>query len=495
MMDKYIIGLDVGTTATKGVLYDQNGKEIANFCQGYPLIQDELGKAEEGPKLIFDAVQNVLYVLSQQIDGKIAAISWSSQMHSLIGLDEHFRLLTNSITWADNRASKIVNEAKKSGLAQAIYEKTGMPIHPMAPIYKLLWLKQERTDLFSQVRYWADIKSYLIYRLTQQFICDFPMAAGMGMLNSKTLTWDESILKQAGIIKEQLPKLAKPESIVAGIIPEYQQKLGLSSDTKVVLGASDGYLSTIGVNVLNNQNFALNIGTSGAIRTLHQKPLIEKQARVFCYTTGKKDFLLGAPVNNGGIVLQWAKQILLEPNTSNQDFLDLAENSPVGSNGLIFHPYLGGERAPIWNPLARGSFVGLTRQHSKSQMARSVIEGILFNLNQAMQLLMADTIEPKMIKATGGFLRSNFIRQMTADILALPVAIMKNSESGTLAAMFLGRLALGWSKQFNEIENFNHEENIYYPDEVKVKKYKQIYAAYRQIGLSLDRNYEMLNDL
>ena len=159
---KYIIGIDIGTTATKGVLYEKSGKEIAQAEIAYPLIQEKSGQAEEDPRLIFDTVQKIIYQLSQKAAGKIAAISWSSQMHSLIGLSKDGELLTNSITWADNRSSEIVQEAKESKLAQTIYERTGMPPHPMAPVYKLLWLKEEAPDIFAQVKKWISIKEYII---------------------------------------------------------------------------------------------------------------------------------------------------------------------------------------------------------------------------------------------------------------------------------------------------------------------------------------------
>ena len=191
---KYIIGMDVGTTATKGVLYDINGKAVASDSKGYPLIQIKVGQAEEDPKLIFDAVQEIIFDLTQKIDGKIAAISWSSQMHSLIGLGSDDELLTNSITWADNCAKSIVQDAKNRGFAQQIYRKTGMPMHPMAPIYKLLWLKNKKTEVFSQAQKWIGIKEYIIFRLTGKLVTDTTMAAGTGMLNLKTLTWDQELL-------------------------------------------------------------------------------------------------------------------------------------------------------------------------------------------------------------------------------------------------------------------------------------------------------------
>lgn len=192
----YIIGMDIGTTASKGVLYRENGEIIEELSIPYPLIQEKVGQAEEDPQVIFDAVQKIIFDLSKNVSGKISAISWSSQMHSLIGLGKDNQLLTNSITWADNRSKDVVARAKKSRLANSIYQQTGMPPHPMAPVYKLLWIQEEMPELFAQVQKWIGIKEYIIWRLTGKIMTDTTMAAGTGLLNLATLSWDKNLLKQ-----------------------------------------------------------------------------------------------------------------------------------------------------------------------------------------------------------------------------------------------------------------------------------------------------------
>ena len=338
---KYIIGMDIGTTATKGVLYDEKGKAAFSASKGYPLIQTKIGQAEEDPKMIFDAVREIIIALAQKADGEIAAISWSSQMHSLIGFGKDNKLLTNSITWADNCAKNVVQDAKKSGLAQKIYRKTGMPMHPMAPIYKILWLKDNEPELFSQVQKWIGIKEYLIYRLTGKLVVDTTMAAGTGMLNLKTLTWDQELLDVLNVKQEQLPEIAQPTEIISPIKVEYVQKLGIDSDTKIILGASDGYLSTIGVNATDSDHFALNVGTSGAVRTIVDQPRIDQDASYFCYPVDKKHYLLGGPVNNGGIVFNWARQTLFDAGETPQDYFVVLSSAPSSSRDLIVFPYLG----------------------------------------------------------------------------------------------------------------------------------------------------------
>lgn len=481
--------MDVGTTATKGVLYDENGKAFFSASKGYPLIQTKIGQAEEDPKVIFDAVQEVIFALTQKTDGEIAAISWSSQMHSLIGLDKDNNLLTNSITWADNCAKNVVQDAKKSGLARKIYQKTGMPMHPMAPIYKMLWLKDNEPELFNQVKKWIGIKEYLIFRLTGKLIIDTTMAAGTGMLNLKTLTWDQELLDTLNVKQEQLPEIAQPTEIVAPIKEEYVQKLGIDSDTKIVLGASDGYLSTIGVNAIDSDHFALNVGTSGAVRTIVDQPKIDQNASYFCYPVDKKHYLLGGPVNNGGIVFNWARQTLFDAGEMPQDYLDVAQSAPAGSRNLIFLPYLGGERAPIWDANARGSFVGLTRMHQKTEMARAVIEGIIFNLYDAAFSLIKNTKKPVAINATGGFLKSDFVRQLCADIFNMPIVTMKEQQSGTLAAMFLARQALGINQDLSEIEQFAQEDKVYFPNPKEAVIYQNMFPLYCEIKNALAASY------
>ena len=488
----YIIGMDIGTTASKGVLYQENGKKIAESTIPYPLIQEKVDQAEEDPQVIFDAVQKIIFDLSKKASGKVKAISWSSQMHSLIGLGKNNQLLTNSITWADNRSREVVTAAKKSGLANSIYQRTGMPPHPMAPVYKLLWIKEKKPELFAQVQKWIGIKEYIIWRLTGKMMTDTTMAAGTGLLNLNNLSWDEDLLSQITLEKEKLPILDKPETVVGGIIPNYIQKLGLNDQTQIILGASDGYLSTIGVGVLNDKSFALNVGTSGAVRVIAPKAIVDSENRFFCYPVDKKHYLLGGPVNNGGIVFEWARKTIFGPDQTAEDFINVAESVPAGSNGLIFHPYLGGERAPIWNAQARGSFIGLTRNHTKPQMARSVLEGIVFNLLGAARGLCEKIGKPEALRVTGGFVKSDFVRQLIADIFNLPVIIIKNDQSGTLAAMFLAQVGMKREANLEKIAKKIDESKVYFPNPKNVAVYQDIIPIYREVEHDLDQSYEKI---
>lgn len=490
----YIIGMDVGTTAVKGVLYNQNGKKIKTISIGYELIQEQVDQAEEDPLVIFDAVQQIIFDFSNLAEHQISAISWSAQMHSLIGLDKNKELLTSNITWADNRAKNVVTTAKESKLNKQIYQLTGMPSHPMAPVYKLLWLKETNPQLFKHVNYWIGIKEYLIFRLTGKFATDISMAAGTGLLDLESLDWNETILQLVGIEKANLAKIYQSTDFLSGIVPEYAQKLGLNPNTKIVLGGSDGYLSTIGVGVLDTSSFAMNVGTSGAVRTICTKKCLDQKERFFCYAADKKQYLLGGPVNNGGIVVQWAKQLLMDFEATGHDFIDLAQSAEITSDGLLFFPYLGGERAPIWNPEAKGSFIGLTRKNTKAQMARSVLEGIIFNLLGAAESLIQNIGKPKMLKVTGGFVKTEFVCQLISDIFNLPVVTMEDDQSGAMAAMFLGRIALGWNNKMDDISEYNKENKAYFPNADNAEIYRKSRNLYRDIAQDLEKTYVKIAD-
>lgn len=485
---KEIIGIDVGTTASKGILYDESGNELARKSIAYPLIQDKVDQAEEDPKIIFDAVQRILFDLAgiAKEKGQLMAISWSAQMHSVIGLDENFEPLTKSITWADNRAQE---EIKDNNI---IYQQTGMPPHPMAPIYKLKWLKKKNPSLFQHVHYWVGIKEYIIARLTGELREDITMAAGTGLMNLTKQVWDKEILASLGIHEHQLPKLGQPTDLVGHLTSEFSQKLNIAPDVSIILGASDGYLSTIGVGALTSNEFALNVGTSGAVRTLVEKPLLDRQEKFFTYAAPDNKYLIGGPVNNGGIVFAWAKDTLFGPDATVNDYLNAAQTVPAGSNGLFFHPYLGGERAPIWTPDARGSFVGLTRNHTQPQMARSVLEGIIYNLAGVAKTLSDQVTKPNVLKVTGGFVKNDFIRQMIADIFNVPVQTMKQEQGGGLGAFFLASLALGWSKEYDEIKNLIREAKTYFPNQENVQVYQELLPIYREIEADLASTYQKI---
>ncbi|MCU7258152.1 gluconokinase, partial [Pseudomonas aeruginosa] len=421
--------------------------------------------SEENPDELFDAVlMTVKYVIREANIAKedIKLISFSAQMHSLVAMDEQHQRLTENITWADNRASKYADRINQQHDGFNIYRRTGTPIHPMSPLSKIFWMKHEQPDIFNRTAMFADIKTYILYQLYETYVIDQSMASATGMFNLEQLDWDDDVLNLLGITRQQLPELVPTTHILKGMKKRYATLMGVDENTPVVIGASDGVLSNLGVNSYRKGEVAVTIGTSGAIRTVIDKPRTDDKGRIFCYVLTDEHYVIGGPVNNGGVILRWLRDEILasEVETAKRLGVDpydvltqIASRVKPGADGLIFHPYLAGERAPLWNADARGSFFGLTLSHKKEHMIRAALEGVLYNLYTVYLALIEVMNEtPSTIKATGGFAKSEIWRQMMADIFDTHLSVPESYESSCLGACVLGMKALGEIDDFSVIE-------------------------------------------
>ncbi len=504
---KYMIGVDIGTTSTKSVLYDENGQFIMKHNIGYPLHTPNVDVSEENPDELFDAVlMTVKYVVREANIKKedIKLISFSAQMHSLIALDTQHHRLTESITWADNRASKYAELINKEHQGSDIYQRTGTPIHPMSPLSKIFWMKHEQSDIYKQTAMFADIKTYIFYQLFEKYFIDYSMASATGMFNLEKLDWDKEALELLGITEAQLPQLVPTTHILKGMKKRYATLMGIDENTPIIVGASDGVLSNLGVNSYKKGEVAVTIGTSGAIRTVINKPRTDYKGRIFCYVLDEDHYVIGGPVNNGGVVLRWLRNELLasEVETAKRLGVDpydvltkIASRVKPGAEGLIFHPYLAGERAPLWNADARGSFFGLTLSHQKEHMIRAALEGVLYNLYTVYLALIEVMNEtPSTIKATGGFAKSEVWRQMMADIFDTDLIVPESYESSCLGACVLGLKALGEIDDFSIIEEMVGTTNAHQPDSATVQVYQQLVSIFINLSRSLEERYAEIAD-
>lgn len=504
---KYMIGVDIGTTSTKSVLYDENGQFIMKHNIGYPLHTPNVDVSEENPDELFDAVlMTVKYVVREANIKKedIKLISFSAQIHSLIALDTQHHRLTESITWADNRASKYAELINKEHQGSDIYQRTGTPIHPMSPLSKIFWMKHEQSDIYKQTAMFADIKTYIFYQLFEKYVIDYSMASATGMFNLEKLDWDKEALELLGITEAQLPQLVPTTHILKGMKKRYATLMGIDENTPIIVGASDGVLSNLGVNSYKKGEVAVTIGTSGAIRTVINKPRTDYKGRIFCYVLDEDHYVIGGPVNNGGVVLRWLRNELLasEVETAKRLGVDpydvltkIASRVKPGAEGLIFHPYLAGERAPLWNADARGSFFGLTLSHQKEHMIRAALEGVLYNLYTVYLALIEVMNEtPSTIKATGGFAKSEVWRQMMADIFDTDLIVPESYESSCLGACVLGLKALGEIDDFSIIEEMVGTTNAHQPDSATVQVYQQLVSIFINLSRSLEERYAEIAD-
>lgn len=500
----HMIGLDIGTTSTKAVLYERSGRMIATANEEYPLYTPSASVAEQDPEEIFAAV---IAAVAQVMNAsgiapeQVGFVSFSSAMHSVVPLDGEGKPLMRCLTWADNRSADWSEKLKNELGGHEIYRRTGTPIHPMSPLTKLLWLRHERPELFAQARKFVSIKEYVFLKLFGEYVVDYSIASATGLLNLERLNWDEEALQVAGITPEQLSKLVPTTHILQGLAPGYASAMGLAASTRFVIGASDGVLSNLGVDAIDPGVVAVTIGTSGAIRTVVDRPRTDPKGRIFCYALTDKHWVIGGPVNNGGVIFRWVRDEFAASEVETAKRLGISpydvltkigERVRPGADGLLFHPYLAGERAPLWNPHARGSFFGLTLHHQKEHMIRAVLEGVIYNLYTVLLAMEEQIGRPRKIQATGGFARSPLWRQMMADIFDQQVVIPESFESSCLGAVVLGLYALGEIDSFEIVKDMVGGTHEHTPIPEHAAVYKQLLPIYIRISRKLEEDYEAI---
>lgn len=500
----YYLGVDIGTTSTKAVLFDRGGTVKESETVFYPLHTPNQLVAEQDPEEILHAVLAAVKktIRKSRIPAQaLKLVAFSAAMHSLIAVGKDGKLLTRSITWADTRSAKQAKKIKEEKDGHAIYLRTGTPIHAMSPLSKLVWLKEEEPAIFEQAEKFIGIKEFVFHKLFDEYVIDHSLASATGLFNLEKLDWDEGALEVAGVEASRLSRLVPTTYQMAGVKPEYAAFMGIREDMPFVVGASDGVLANLGVGAVDPGIVAVTIGTSGAVRTVLPKPKTDPKGRTFCYALTENQWVVGGPVNNGGIVLRWlrdefapsevetAKRLGIDP----YDVLtQIASTVNAGADGLLFHPFLTGERAPLWDANARGSFFGLSIHHQKQHMIRAVLEGIVFNLYTVLLAVEELTGEPVRIQASGGFARSDMWRQLMADVFDKPVTVPESFESSCLGAVVLGMYALGEIEDFSIVSDMIGETRTHHPDKTPSKTYRELLPIYIRLSRLLKEEYESI---
>lgn len=498
-----MLGVDIGTTSTKAVLFTKKGDVIEQENIGYPLYTPDMTTAEQDPEEIFQAVLKAFTnITKQHPDKKISFISFSSAMHSVIAMDENDQPLTRCITWADNRSEAWAHKIKDELDGHEVYKRTGTPIHPMSPLSKITWIVNDHPEIATHVKKYIGIKEYIFKKFFDQYVVDYSLASSMGMMNLKNLDWDEEALRIAGITRGQLSELVPTTKVFNNCDTDLAKQIGIDPQTPFVIGASDGVLSNLGVNAIRKGEIAVTIGTSGAIRTIIDEPKTDEKGRIFCYALTEKHWVIGGPVNNGGMVLRWIRDEFAssEVETAKRLGIDayevltkIAERVRPGADGLLFHPYLAGERAPLWNPDVRGSFFGLTLSHKKEHMIRAALEGVIYNLYTVFLALTECMDGPvTRIQATGGFARSAVWRQMMSDIFESEVVVPESYESSCLGACILGLYATGEIDSFEVVSEMIGNTHKHTPKDDSVKEYRQLLPIFINLSRVLENEYTQI---
>lgn len=497
-----VIGIDIGTTSTKAIAYTAAGGALAQHAVEYPLLRPEPEAAEQDPEAIVAAVRACIAEVARRCaPARVDGVSFSAAMHSVIAVDAEGAPLTRSITWADNRAAAWAERIRDEWNGLAIHRRTGTPIHPMSPLAKLVWLRHEQPELFARAARFVGIKELVFHRLFGQWIVDHSIASATGLLGLESLDWDAEALALAGVTAGRLSALVPTRHVVRGLSPADAKALGLAADTPFVVGANDGVLSNLGLAAIHPGEVALTIGTSGALRAVVDRPITDPQGRSFCYALTERRWVVGGPVNNGGEVLRWLREGLAKAEcdaaaASGGDpyaALDaIAAGVPAGAGGLLFHPFLAGERAPWWDASLRGSFFGLAPQHRTDHLVRAAYEGVILNLHGILGIVESLVGPTRSVRATGGFARSATWRQIVADVFGREVTIPRDHESSCLGAAVLGLWALGRADSLEVVASMVGTTTRHEPVAAHVATYARLGKIFQSLPPRLHAQYRAL---
>ncbi|HYF31859.1 MAG TPA: gluconokinase [Chitinophagaceae bacterium] len=497
---QYILGLDIGTTHCKAVAVTAQGELLHQATAGYPTIQSLPGQSEQDAELIYGSVLEVLqYSLVSLRQHELKAVCFSAAMHSIMAVDDAGHPLTNLFTWADTRGNEYALTIRNWNGSHDLYARTGTPVHPMSPLCKLAWMKKVMPDIVAKAAKFISIKEYVFFKLTGTYIVDYSIASATGLFDIQQKKWDATALGLAGINAGQLSEPVPVSYAETNLQQACRQLLGITGDIPFIVGGSDGCLANIGSGAILPGEAALTIGTSGAIRVTVEKSRTDQQQRLFNYILTDNLFVTGGAISNGGAAMKWfAENFLQHPFTAATDIdwmVQLAHEAPEGAGGLIFLPYLSGERAPFWDASARAVFMGLQTAHGRQHLARAVVEGISFALYQVMQAVEANNGNISVVYASGAFITSPLWLQMMADVMDKTIIVAGTADASAMGAAFLGMHTIGWIKNLSEIKQLVTQEASFSPDAAKHRTYQRYFDVYQDLYPKLKDNFRQLEKL
>lgn len=482
--ENYFIGADIGTSSSKALAYSIKGKVLCQHQISYPTAHPKPSYSEQDPQQVLNALLKAIHLTVKEMKGRQPeCVSFSSAMHSLMVVNGKGEPLSPLIIWSDCRSQKEATWLKSQKIAAAIYKHSGTPIHPMSPLCKLLWIKNEDNGLLKKAARFISIKEYVFSQMFGEYLIDYSLASATGLFDHTTLTWYAPALDLIGIKKDRLPDPVSPLQQLKGFKKEFSRKTGLKTDVPFVLGAGDGCLANLGTGVTQKGELAATIGTSGAVRLYSDHPVIDKKQRLFNYLLLEKEYISGGAINNGGVLLDWFRYHFMKESGEGESydaFLKEAFSAEPGSNGLLFLPYLQGERSPMWDARARGAFLGMHYHHERKHFMRAVVEGICFSLFDSAHILEKAT-QIKNIYASGGFTRSAEWVQLFTDLFGKKVNVSGHGDASSVGAALMGMRSMKAIHSWKEVEKFVRATKVYKPNKKNTKIYRRNFEVFSKM--------------
>lgn len=492
MVKKYILAHDLGTSGNKVSLYDNDGSLISSTFCAYNTYYPHNGWVEQYPEDWWAAFKNATRELlnkSKISKNDIACITFSGQMMSALPVDKKCNPLSNSIIWADTRGVAQADRLGKNIDGKEIYKITGHRCSPNYSAAKIMWFLDNKKEVYKNAYKFLHVKDFIIGRLTNAFVTDYSDASGMNLLDINNLDWSGKLVEAAGIDNRKLPELLASSDIAGEVTVKAARETGLMAGTPVIAGGGDGPCAALGAGVINEGSAYNYIGSSSWIGVSSMKPVMDSEMRTFNWVhLDKNRYCPTGTMQAAGGSYSWLKDRLypsdsdmVKEGTNLFKLMDKkAEEVPAGSEGLIYLPYLLGERSPHWNPDARGAFIGLTYKHSRKHIIRAVLEGITFNLKIILNAFEKQ-LSINSIKVIGGGAKGVLWQQILADIYEMPVLVPQFLDEATsLGAAIAGGVGIGLFKNFEIANELIEIKNTVMPVAENSKIYKKLFPVFKE---------------
>jgi xylulokinase len=482
----YLLGIDIGTSSLKALLVSADGGTVALEQRSYePDILPD-GGAEQDTRVWWDAVVDALRCMADAHPEKmrdLAGVGLGGQMHGLVTLGSAGEPVHPAIIWLDARSGAQVKRVYDTLGENRIHSITYNRVCPGFALPSLLWLRDSNPDAFARIRSIMLPKDYIRYRLTGRIATDVSDASSTTIFDTGRRQWSWEMIDALGLDRGLFPACLESGEIAGEVTVKAASETGLAAGTPVVYGGGDQPVQAIGNGAVQEGVFCTSIGTSGQVSLFSQTPLRDPDCRVhtFCHAANRGWSVFGATLS-AGLCLKWLNsRILGNPGYAAID--DMAGEIPPGSDGVVFLPYLNGERTPHFNSDARGLFTGLSVSHDRRHMARAVMEGVVFSLKDSMELFAQMGRKPEFVIAAGGGAQSPLWLQMQADIFGTPVKVVKTAEQVCLGAATLAGIGTGVFKSYEQAAQalVRYGDTVYEPNAGNASVYGDAYRRFRAL--------------
>lgn len=500
---EYYLGLDLGTGSLKTVLFDVNGKEIAQSTVEYPLYQPHNGWSEQEPEDWYQAALSTVRDVMEQSDvpkEQVKGLGISGQMMGVVMLDKDGQALRRAILWNDGRTTESCEHVRQIVGDDLFMKYSLTPARPGLSAAKIQWVKDNQPEIYAQTAHILLPKDYLRYRLTGEYATEVSDASATQLLDVPNRRWAKEILDRMELTEDMLGKVYESQEITGYLLPEVADVMKLTVKTAVVGGAADNAAAGIGTGIVAPGRAMTTIGTSGTVFAYSETPFLDENKSVYthCLPVPGAWYFMGS-VNSCGASLKWWRNNFYPEDSEYYEINKDAISSKPGANRLIYLPYLNGEQSPHFNLNCRGSFVGLAGIHTKADMTRAVMEGATYALRDIMTGIRNTGVEVENVVMCGGGSKSPFWRQMLADIYDLPVYLpdMNSENSAALGVAILAAVGCGAYPSVvdacDKIIKFRDE--VYQPNPELVEKYNKVYKEFDALYPKLKDNFKAILEL